>query len=626
MGAFPFPVVPPEASNGMAYASSSRDVDSPVLQVNTSNMDFPSDPLPSRQADSYDDWFGLDNFDETTQLLNDEITDPPSISGRDPPGSPRPRRHFDSSRPVHTFSQEELVDLKMAAHFLRALGFDNDAFELFTILLKHAKESDSRPICKKSLALITSARSAVLASQVEIARNELFKTLEGPRESSTDVEHFLYRMLLAETYTRSDDKENEDFLSEIAIGCELASDRVLDHLPGDYRCYDILTYHYLNKCLEYLNSFVKDAWDNSAVFTDKDHLQIRILERVPGPFELRRGTMGNPCLRNCIEWCTKTLSPGFRLPKGWSEFQTNDRDHMYWTDHIGLYCALWERWQSQRRDCLGAELDLWMTDSETRMGIHSAELLSITCGMIMGAAPSRRQAGPHLALRAYKGVRALRQLPDKDLGCQFLDTYSLLSTLLGSTPRRQYHDLVSFFATLVNSTREHEAFSNKARSFVRDFIEQDLDIFLPDVQVEAEPPPIRRDSNRLSMFLSQNARLSMESLAAATFPTLSLSRHSSELSAMRSLRDRIQEAHRQSLDTTAAPSNIYHLASQSLASIPTVDELSQALRSSLSLSSLQQSRNAALDTIAAAPREFFDFLTQMEGDPFSGRFGEVIDE
>lgn len=575
------------------------------------------------------DWATINDHSDTDLLLEDGFNDLEMIDADKELNHAHPR-HFDSSRPIHTFSRQELVDMKMAAHFLRSLGFDSDAFELFTILLKQLKESNSQPSWRTKAALIHCARSSCQSQQVDIARTELFKYLEEPRESSTDAEHFLYRMLLAETYSRSNEEENEKFLRDIAIGCELANDRMLDRLPEDHRSYDILTYHYLNKCLEYLNSLKEDSleentWDKGTIFTDKEHLQIRTVERIPGPFELRYGKMQNPCLRSCLDWCLRVLRSNILLPDGWPTLQSDGRHYLYWVDHIGLYCAFWERWQSQRRDCLGAALPRWMLETEARMGIHPAELLSIVCGMIMSAAPPRLRSDADLIVRARTGVRTVCQMSDKDLGCQFLETYSLLRALIGSRPQRQYHDFATFLATLVNHGREREAFKGKACIFARRFIEDDLNIILPEVQEDTESEE-HQNGTRLGLLLSENARLSMESLSA-WFPTLGgTSEHSSELSAMRRLRDQIEQAaqaaRRKSIDRTSAPpSNVFdRLASRSQASLPSMCELSR-MTSSLSLSPSMENANSYWDNLAAATRDLFQLFSELD-DPFRDRCGD----
>ncbi|KAF2182456.1 hypothetical protein K469DRAFT_728607 [Zopfia rhizophila CBS 207.26] len=555
-------------------AGTRKDSNVPVLVVGSSN------------------WETVDEQSDTDQLLSSgfDNLDMASLekSSRLPhPGTQSCRRRFDSSRPIHTFSQEELIDMKMAAHFLHSLG------------------------C---------IRSAFSSPQFDIARSELFKALDEPRESATDVEHFIYRMLLADTYTRSDDKENEKFMSEIAIGCEIANDRMLDHFSDDHRSYDILTYHYLNKCLEYLNSFVQDTWDQGTLFVDKEHLQIRLLERIPGPFELRHGIMQNPCLRSCLQWCGKQLWSNLTFPDSWTDLQSKDQSYVYWSDHIGLYCAFWQRWQHQRRDSLGPPLDLWMSETETRMGITPAELLSMICGLIMSAAPSRTpQSAADLTDRAKGGFKAVLGLSDKVLGCQFLDTYSFMGTLFGAAPQRQFHDYTSFFATLLSSTRERAAYGQKARTFARAFIENDLNMVLPQFQRHVQPVQ-SRTSQWDSLHLSNAARVSMESLAATL---LSTSIHSTEFSAMRSLRDQIQQASRRSSDMMdMLPSSVARMASRSHTSIPTVSDLSQLMADSLSLSSAQQAANATLDAIAA---DVMDLFSSLKRNPFSEKYGEVIE-
>ncbi|KAF2738925.1 hypothetical protein EJ04DRAFT_7451 [Polyplosphaeria fusca] len=528
------------------------------------------------------------------------------------------KRRFDSSRPIHMFSQEELADMKMAANFLRSLGFDSDAFELFTILLKQLKDSNQEPTWKTSVALSSVARSAFSSSQVEIARTELEKTFYGPREASSDVEFFLYRMLFAETCTNANEKDEEEWNNEIAIGCEmLTNDKMLDHLPAEHRMFDILTYHYLLKCLEYLNAFVQDSSDKGTIFTDKEHLQIRLLERIPGPFELRHGSMGNPCLRSCLHWCDLELRSMLAVDESWKSLEANNRHCMYWASHIGLYCALWQRWESQRRGFFGNPLPLWMLEAETRMGITSAELLSITCGLIMDSAPTRNSAGSNQINRARAGAHVVCRLSDMALGRKFLDTYSLLGSLLGSAPQKRFHDGPSFVFTLLNSTRERAAFSERARTFARSFIETDLNIILPEVQ---QDPGLmtRRSSQRLSFVLSDSARNGMEHIAATMFPPLAESIHSSELSAMRCIRDHFQQAARGSLDMQMAqPSAVTRLADRSMS------DLSQAL-SSMSITSTQQAANGMYDAIAASFNDFCEFFA-VDEDPFRDGCGPVGD-
>ncbi|ORY09621.1 hypothetical protein BCR34DRAFT_568226 [Clohesyomyces aquaticus] len=583
-------------------------------------------------AEDDGDWISLSEGSDSDPLLpeifngadNRIFGQTSSLPTRLTPGS---RRRFDSSRPVHTFSQQELVDMKMAAAFLRALGFAGDAFELITILLKQLKEGNSEPAWLKSSALIDCVRSASSGPQVEIARNELLKALDEPRESFTDVEHFVYRMLLAETYSRSEEKYIEDSVREIAIGCELANDRMLDSLPDDHRLYDIVTYHYLNRCLEYLNSFVKDDWDQGSIFTDKEHLQIRILERIPGPFELRHGHMKKPCLRSCLSWCEEEFRSMSRLLDPLQSSQGSGNGYLYWTEHITLYCALWERWQARRRDCFGSQLATWMQEAENQMGLTPAQLLSIVCGMIIGTAlPRTSSLNADLVSRGQNAVRAISRLTDKDLGCQFLETYSLLGTLLGPPPRQEAHDLVSFFATLINSTREHEAIAGKARKFVRDFIESDMNIILPVPYRDPTPDRASRDSQTLSPHVSNTPMMSMTSLAAAILPTLaSSSIHSSDLAAMQSLKDRIERTDSNAIARIPSWGATW-LASQSQTSIPTVCELSRAMESSLSLSSAQRAANAALDAVASAASGVLGMMSnaELDGNPFSEKYGEVV--
>ncbi|KAF2709130.1 hypothetical protein K504DRAFT_534653 [Pleomassaria siparia CBS 279.74] len=596
------------ASTGQPTSSNTSPLEtssSQSLHSNSINIGSYAYPNTPGLVDDDSDWTTEHDCSDSDMFLPGSIYSPEIGNGKAIPTSPLPRRRrFDSSRPIHTFSLEELSDMKTAAHFLRSLGFDSDAFELLAILLKQCKEQSMQPAHIKTNSMINMVRSAYSIPQMEIARHELLQTLEQPRDASTDAEHFLYRMLLAETYSRSSEEENEQFLSEIAIGYELASDRMLDKLPEEHRCYDVLMYHYLNKCSAYFNSNVKDARDGGTVFASKEHIQLRLIERLPGPFELRRGSMGNPCLRSCLQWCTRQLSTVLALPDSWRDLQSNDGKYADWTDHIGLYCALWERWHKQRRN-LRVQLNLWMKDAEERMGIMPAELLSVVCGLVMGAAPPRDHTGANLTARARTGLQLICAFSDKDIACRFLDTFSSLGTLLDSALQRQYHDPISFFASLINSTHEREAFGDRARVFSRSFIEKDLNMTLPVVQRDIEP--LTRRATHLSVLLPGSAMQSSENLAMAISPYLGgSSTHSSEYSAMRLVADHMQQAHRSLDQALAAPASVARAAHRSRTSI-TATSISQLshLTSTLSLTSTQE-----------AARDFIELFAGYEANPF----------
>ncbi|KAH0543033.1 hypothetical protein FGG08_002641 [Glutinoglossum americanum] len=480
---------------------------------------------------------------------------------------PRERR-LDSSRPIDTFSPDEIQDMKRAADFLFSLSFDMDSFALYALILKRLKDSSNQPAWVTSTAMVSCARSATTSSQVEIAQSLLEQKLHEPHRSATDVENFLFRMLLAETYTRRRDYSTANFHTRVAMESDLADERLLTQLPQETRSLDIITYHCLARGLGCHENLVKEKTlrylpqDN--LFIGRSQVQERLLLREPGPFELKHGSMKNPCIRSCLQWCTSELERTATIPGSWKNLQSNDQ-HLSWAEHIGVYCCLWERWQSRQTKYTKLQPMLWAGQAERLMGISAAELLITSCWMIMGASPSRNDKSEcDLVRRARIGAKFLSQQSDEKLGCQFLDTFSWMNTLIHASP-------------------EQKAFQNIARSYARDLVEKSLMVKLPEMQdsetEETPDTPLQSDAPRRSLSI----------VAAALLPTLASSLHSSDLSSLRKLGDRIQQGFEGMVQDAVStlPSSVFRGPSRSYLSLPSISELSQAMASSLGLSSLQ---------------------------------------
>jgi hypothetical protein len=115
------------------------------------------------------------------------------------------------------------------------------------------------------------------------------------------------------------------------------------------------------------------------------------------------------------------------------------------------------------------------------------------------------------------------------------------------------------------------------RAYAKDFIEKKLWIRLPSVVTDA--------------LKASTPRQSLEIVAAAFLPTLASSLHSSELASLRMIGDRIQRNVRDIMQGVAMTmsSKVSIASPRSNRSFPTISmsELSQALSSSLSLSSIR---------------------------------------
>jgi hypothetical protein len=518
---------------------------------------------------------------------------------------PLRERHIDSSRPIDTFSKDEIEDMKLAADFLLGLGCEEDAFALYILVYKihsHLQATGntrSQASWVMSSAIISCATCAFTSSQIEIARNLLLQKLNEPQDSTTTIEKFLFRMLLAETYARVNDDATARSHIEIAMGLDLFGDyRHLRGLPRKNRSFDILTYHYLIDGLGYQTLLREASYDddiaqestfsgleygattreaNYSNYSTKELPFLgeweawgRLLRRVPGPFEFQGDSMKNPCLRSCLHWCIDELKCAPTLSQSWNLVKSN-RDTLAQAEMIGIYCCLWERWQSHKVQ-ENSESLLWAEQAESLMGIPAAELLKTICSLIISASPpSSGNSERSLVRQALMGARTLSSQPDEQLGSIFLDRFSSLRT---------------FF----NASQKDVTFKHARQAYGKELIEKRLRIKLPDV----------------ISYALQTTRHSLDIVAAAFLPTLASSLHSSEMASLRTLRDRIRNAGGMVAEiATTLPSSVLR-DRRSNSTLPSMSELS-AMASSLSLSSFQQAGSSAMSHVR-------DRVAAIEGD------------
>ena len=560
-----------------SFVSGAADMSSPMPSMLsedddwTTSSDTSAASLLPPQSESSNCWGFVDFEPGTGQHSLDQI--------------PRQQRQIDSGRPIDTFSPDEIDDMKRAADFLYCVSSEADACALYILILKRLKEAPDQPAWATTSAMISCAMSAKTPSQQEIARSLLRQRLDEPEGSTTDVEKFLFHMLLAESYVRGCDITAANLQIDITMSGDLVNERLITCLPREYRALDILTYDYLTRDLR--DPFKNTTLRGSKVsaqnpdFVDKRAVQELLLGNQPGPFELRDGSMENPCLRSGLKWCMGELKLAPSLPSSWKLVKAN-RKTFSCVEPIGLYCCLWERSQSPQAKHEGTEYILWIDQAERLMGISAAQLLRILCWMICSASPRWKDKSERdFVHRAYLGATSLYQRPDKQLGCQFLEAFSSLNSLY-------------------LWPAEKMAFKRVIEAYAKDFIEKKLWIKLPDVLTDA--------------LQASTPRQSLEIVAAAFLPTLASSLHSSELVSLRSIRDRMHRNVKDAMQgvTMALPSSVLKASSRSISSI-SMSELSQAMASSLNLSSLQQAGISALDTLATVSRNVRDRVTEPEG-------------
>jgi hypothetical protein len=518
----------------------------------TTSSDTSDSSILPPQSEISHGWGFLDFEPWTSQCPLDEI--------------PLQEKQIDSSRRIDTFSLDEVDDMKRAADFLFGLGCEADACSLYILILKRLKDCPDQPAWATTSAMILCASSANTPSQKEIARSLLEQSLDEPQGSKTDIEKFLFHMLLAETYMREHDTTTADIHIGMAMSTDLANKGLVTCLPREYRALDILTYHYLTGGLRGPLEPTK-LRSSKLHFADKREVQQLLLHNDPGPFELMEGSMKNPCLRSCIKWCVDELELMPSLSSSWELVKTNKKSTI-WAEIIGIYCCLWERSQSRQTNYEGTIL--WIDQAERSMGISAAELLSTVYYMILSASPPGKDKSERDFVRqAHMGAISLSQRPDEQVGCQFLEGFSSMNSLSANSGNQK-------------------ASRSVIQAYAKDFIQKKSWVKPPDVQTDA--------------LQACTPRQSPEIVAAAFLPTLASSLHSSELASLRSIRDRMQRNVRDAMQgvTMTLPSSALRASSRSVRSVPTISmsDLSQAMASSLSLSSLQRASSPALDTLA----------------------------
>ncbi|KAH8596827.1 hypothetical protein B0O99DRAFT_685307 [Bisporella sp. PMI_857] len=440
---------------------------------------------------------------------------------------------FDINRPIDTFSHAEMENMKCAADFLFALNFRKDAFALYVLLLKRVKVSTHPHRARvTSSHLIACVRSAVLPNQAAIVRNLLQQEIDSL--GSGTIEEFTYEMLLADTYLRFHDESTANSHIHKAMLSNPFEESLIDDLPETSRYLDLITYQFIVDGIARARTRALDVLPSNYFSLDKDQVQDQILERVPGPFELKQGVMKNRCIKSCLEWCASALEHEDVIPGLWSTVESRHYSNLNEdrTDWTRLFCYLWQRWQRFYTKRTTMEPPLW-AEAESLMGISAAEHLVIICPMILNAAPHKVD----YSQGARHGAWRLCEMPDADLGLKYLEMFSRRNKWLRGT-----------------DGDEILALSNPLCSESSD-----------------------TDNSSLNTERAYTPPTSLGVVAATLVPTMASSMDSSDLSSFRHLRDRIRHK------VTGTRSNEVRHSTYSNGRI-SMDQLSQTMASSLNIS------------------------------------------
>jgi hypothetical protein len=517
----------------------------------------------AREEEKEDDSPGTGNYaGEDCRLLSspedpdlmdiDTDTSMISISQQEDPSTdegPRERR-LDVGRLIDSFAPDEIDEMKLAADFLFAAQCHEDSFALYVLLLKRLNDSPDHRDCMTTAAIIGCARSSATSSQAEISRNLLEQKLSARPDYSQDtVESFLFRSLLGDIYRKQGDDDAAQFHSRVAMQSSFAKRRSLMPLPQDNRTLDLVTYQYLNRGLTGRGHFLAAR-----------NVTNQLLQQEPGPFEYEEGHMRNLTIRSCLQWCVGKLKRDRMIIGSWRNLGSRDKN-MRREDGLGLFCDLWQRWQRQLMESTGPVDSLaWAYQVEQAMGISPAELLMVTCQMLLNACPFRNTLEEifnplvyeaDLARRALRGGNTLAESSDMDLAHAFLDAYSSLNR---STEG-------GFADSSPNSL---------ARDYIRSFLQQSLQLELPEVcnSNEAEL------SQTIAKLNASQASLHNKSL----LPTIATSLNSSDFNSFRSLKERINDHIEGAVSKVYCqlPSSAMRDASTSSLSLPPMIDMTQS--------------------------------------------------
>ena len=362
-------------------------------------------------------------------------------------------RSIDRNEPVDDLSAQDIADLKRAADYFSIFCYNSEAFELYTVVLKrHISEhtNTSNPSADFCYLVTQCVHNAAKHEHYEIIQNLLLTELGRPgwlQDPRNDVYSFVFFMLLAFVSSRKGFVpaiEDSIHRAKKFNGGHSGFSKLVDQLPCDNRSLDFVLYRNIlransDKCD--LVSPVPFEYRpfNCRLSSEEARITDPILFRVPGPFEItRRDTLGNPCIRSCLLWCSDKLEA---LIVSESTIEVDDfyiahlsNEAEGWEEADRFFRRMWEMWCISRRSMWEMGKELWMTETQIRMGISACELLLLICRVIHQATFrisdwNPGQAGNGLYLRLRKASQSLLDDSQYDLAQRFLKQYVARNTV-----------------------------------------------------------------------------------------------------------------------------------------------------------------------------------------------------
>jgi hypothetical protein len=348
-------------------------------------------------------------------------------------------RDISGRRPLDSFSPDELKRIRLAANYLECLGHFEDAFSLYNIILRRHRLAALRPLPKTLLVdVITFSRCALQNFNCGIVER-LLKDELGSLCQESDASHairYLVLLRLAVIFEYRSKEGLQDGDDPATMLQNESSDAVslINHLPADDRFLDLPLFHTFYRA-HGPKTEEMDFWEWGASPLEEskaersDDLGNVFLSRKPGPFEIKDGTMENPCIRSCLTWCSQQVDNMTMILDYWNvglaHMQQWEKDDFLvaHAESEALFVSLWTRWNL---DVVSrTETWMWMNATQSRMGITPSELLRVTAELIRRAAPLERTSTPARLIQQFEdGVKKLIRFSNSTLARLFLRKFA----------------------------------------------------------------------------------------------------------------------------------------------------------------------------------------------------------
>lgn len=486
-------------------------------------------------------------------------------------------RAITSQRPVSTYTAKDMDHIQLAAEYLEAMGYEEDAFSLYALLLKKLHEDGSQDKATFLNAIINYSRCVSTPGHCEIIQHHLRDQAQQLSEevSSCLLYQFLIEMALAETYSRKYDTlavKTHLRKARQLIPRDNGFHRVTKQLPQNNRSLDLVLYHSLRRlCDPYAENLLprEDPKEFTSWEFDVPALERTTLHRVPGPFELKYPEMGNPCIRMCLRWCYQKLQQLRYVSGPWMEVVSSEKkahkDRVATVHRMFLFTCLWNIWIDEPgASSLTSKADSWMWQTHSRLGVNATELLMIICAQIVhesGSSKGSKWFPTELELiwRLRRGAERLLGLLDDALARCFLNAFV------------QYRTLEEEESQWLKDLRQRSRAGTMG-------------------QLERALHTTFSQTRELTMHLTRSTRrLSMQVAETARHMTMTSSLRSSDLSLLnfRKVKESMDERVRKLKDQPSMSSVSFgHSSQRSRFSFWTMSQLSQTMeRTSLSLPS-----------------------------------------